>query len=119
MFFRVDIKSQSITDINSYNILNYFNNSLPTNVGSQSNVVQIGNSNNVELFLTNDVVSSAQIGNNNNTFYQSTNPSIKSEMTLKSYGNNNDIIVSGNNSISNGMSIEVIGNNKTVFVENK
>ncbi|MGX9986996.1 hypothetical protein [Chryseobacterium sp. POL2] len=117
--FFIIAKTQSFKDLNSQNVLQFLTSSQSADIGSLSNVIQLGDNNLLEASLIDDKLYSLQMGNNNVANYIDYNRNQMSEMTIRTIGNNNIIVVDGSNSISNGMSVEIIGSNKSIFIENR
>ncbi|MGG5210035.1 hypothetical protein ACQWU4_13980 [Chryseobacterium sp. MIQD13] len=84
-----------------------------------SNVIQIGDYNNAELFLnakTNIAVQ--QLGDFNTLYFINSFTDKETKTAVTAQGNNNIIDITGSNSVSDGMQIHVKGDNKTIFMRN-
>lgn len=114
-------KNVPFEELNSQNVLQLFgvgNSTVNVATGFNSNVVQIGNNNEVQIYdLNPKQVSISQIGNENKTIFINTsnNPSTA---TINSVGNKNYVDVVGSNSISENMKINIRDNNMIIFIRN-
>ena len=83
---------------------------------------QYGNSNSIELILSNQVknISIFQEGINNNlNYFDYINQNIMLDNELIMKGVNNTVTIYGSNSISQNMNIEINANNKNITVINR
>lgn len=116
LFFFSSIYAQNISEINSNNVLSY----LTTSATLSNN--QYGNSNSIELILSNQVknISIFQEGINNNlNYFDYINQNIMLDNELIMKGVNNTVTIYGSNSISQNMNIEINANNKNITVINR
>ncbi|MEG2508781.1 MAG: hypothetical protein RSA74_04990, partial [Chryseobacterium sp.] len=106
---------------NSQNVLQLFgsgNSTVNATTGFKSNVVQIGNNNEVQIYdLNPKKVSISQIGNDNKTVFINTSNK-PSTATINSVGNKNYIDMVGSNSISEKMKININDSNMIIFIRN-
>lgn len=114
-------KNVSFEELNSQNVLQLFgvgNSTVNVTTGFNSNVVQIGNNNEVQIYdLNPKQVSISQIGNENKTIFINTSNK-PSAATINSVGNKNYVDVVGSNSISENMKINIRDNNMIIFIRN-
>lgn len=124
LFFCTFYKAQkniSFEELTSQNVLKLFgsnNSTINATTGFNSNVVQVGNNNEVQIYDFNPKqVFISQIGNENKTvFVNSSNK--PSEATINSMGNSNYIDMVGSNSISEKMKINIKDSNMIIFIRN-
>ena len=112
--------------INSNNVLTILNNITITenkdlqNYNKVSQMIQIGNSNAIEVYdnskKSNLIMS--QVGNYNTTFFNNQNENQKTDHQINVKGSNNHVDITGSNSISEGMIINLKQNDKMVFIRN-
>ena len=112
--------------INSNNVLTILNNITITenkdlqNYNKVSQMIQIGNSNAIEVYdnskKSNLIMS--QVGNYNTTFFNNQNENQKTDQQINVKGSNNHVDITGSNSISEGMIINLKQNDKMVFIRN-
>lgn len=112
----------SLSQINSNTVLDFYQQTSVmqrTAAGASHDIVlQIGNSNTVELVdrTPNHIVLS-QVGDYNTTYFiNQTNHPTNAEISVKGSGNHIDI--TGSNSISDGMRININANDMTIFMRN-
>ncbi|MBD8082483.1 hypothetical protein [Chryseobacterium caseinilyticum] len=124
LFFCTFCKAQkniSFEELNSQNVLQLFgsgNSTVNVTTGFKSNVVQIGNNNEVQIYdLNPKQVSISQIGNENKTVFINTSNK-PSTATINSVGNKNYVDMVGSNSISEKMKINIRDNNMIIFIRN-
>ncbi|PQA93369.1 hypothetical protein [Chryseobacterium piscicola] len=119
-FFKAQ-KNISFEELNSQNVLQLFgsaNSTVNATTGFKSNVVQIGNNNEVQIYdLNPKKVSISQIGNDNKTVFINTSNK-PSTATINSVGNKNYIDMVGSNSISEKMKININDSNMIIFIRN-
>ena len=119
-FFKAQ-KNISFEELNSQNVLQLFgsgNSTVNATTGFKSNVVQIGNNNEVQIYdLNPKKVSISQIGNDNKTVFINTSNK-PSTATINSVGNKNYIDMVGSNSISEKMKINISDSNMIIFIRN-
>lgn len=119
-FFKAQ-KNVSFEELTSQNVLQLFgsgNSTVNAITGFKSNVVQIGNNNEVQIYdLNPKQVSIGQIGNDNKTIFINTTNK-PSTATINSMGNSNYIDMVGSNSISEKMKININNSNMIIFIRN-
>ncbi|UQB70556.1 hypothetical protein KI430_07040 [Epilithonimonas zeae] len=120
VFFSTAAISQEINwgQINSNNVIDIITKQ-DLNSKSYSSTLQIGNSNNAELYLndrTNIILQ--QIGDYNRLFYNNSFTETELKTSITTHGFNNIIDVTGSNSISENMKLTVKGDNKIIFMRN-
>ena len=128
IFLTVLYSAQKIdfNTINSNNVLTILNNITITenkdlqNYNKVSQMIQIGNSNAIEVYdnskKSNLIMS--QVGNYNTTFFNNQNENQKTDQQINVKGSNNHVDITGSNSISEGMIINLKQNDKMVFIRN-
>lgn len=120
VFFSMKTKSQQISwvQINSNNVIEIITKQTPT-LESYSSTLQIGNSNNAELYLNDKSnVLLQQIGDYNRLFYNNSFTETEVKTSIITQGFNNIIDITGNNSISENMKLTVKGDNMIIFMRN-
>jgi len=120
VFFSMKTKSQQISwvQINSNNVIEIITKQTPT-LESYSSTLQIGNSNNAELYLNDKSnVLLQQIGDYNRLFYNNSFTETEVKTSITTQGFNNIIDITGNNSISENMKLTVKGDNMIIFMRN-
>lgn len=112
----------SLSQINSNTVLDFYQQTLVLQQSdasvSKDVVMQVGNSNTIELVdrTPNHIVLS-QVGDYNTTFFVNPNNyPTNAEISVKGSGNHIDI--TGSNSISDGMRININANDMTIFMRN-
>lgn len=84
-----------------------------------SSVLQTGDYNNAELFLTPKTnIAVQQLGDFNTLYFINSFTDKETQTAVTAQGNNNIIDITGSNSVSDGMQINVKGDNKTIFMRN-
>lgn len=112
----------SLSQINSNTVLDFYQQTLVLQQSdaslSKDVVMQIGNSNTVELVdRTPNLIVLSQVGDYNTTFFVNPNNyPTNAEISVKGSGNHIDI--TGSNSISDGMRININANDMTIFMRN-
>ena len=117
----LSVKSQQIDwdRINSNTVLNVIAGKNPDQMMSYSNIIQMGDANNAELFLNAKTnISVKQLGDYNSLYFNNSFTDTETKTAVTTQGNNNIIDVTGSNSISDGLQIQVKGDNKTIFMRN-
>jgi len=120
VFFSMKTKSQQISwvQINSNNVIEIITKQTPT-LESYFSTLQIGNSNNAELYLNDKSnVLLQQIGDYNRLFYNNSFTETEVKTSITTQGFNNIIDITGNNSISENMKLTVKGDNMIIFMRN-
>ncbi|MFC4162567.1 hypothetical protein ACFOWU_02820 [Epilithonimonas zeae] len=113
-------KSQQISwmQINSNNVIEIITKQTPT-LESYSSTLQIGNSNNAELYLNDKSnILLQQIGDYNRLFYNNSFTETEVKTSIITQGFNNIIDITGNNSISENLKLTVKGDNMIIFMRN-
>lgn len=121
LFIFIVAKSQQVDwdRINSNNILNVIANQNPDQAVSYSNIIQIGDFNNADLYLNAKTdISVKQLGDYNSLYFINSFTEKETKATITTQGNNNIIDITGSNSISDGMKINVRSDNMTIFMRN-
>ncbi|MET3536026.1 hypothetical protein [Chryseobacterium limigenitum] len=117
----LSVKSQQIDwdRIDSNTVLNVIAGQNPDQMMSYSNIIQMGDANNAELFLNAKTnISVKQLGDYNSLYFNNSFTDTETKTAITTQGNNNIIDVTGSNSISDGLQIQVKGDNKTIFMRN-
>ena len=86
---------------------------------SYSNILQIGDSNNIETMInakTNIMIQ--QLGDYNSLYFNNSFSDTKTKNVINTQGNNNIIDITGSNSVSENMKVNVKGDNMTIFMRN-
>lgn len=86
---------------------------------SYSNILQIGDSNNIEAMInakTNIMIQ--QLGDYNSLYFNNSFSDTKTKNVINTQGNNNIIDITGSNSVSENMKVNVKGDNMTIFMRN-
>ncbi|SIN82079.1 hypothetical protein SAMN05444409_0597 [Epilithonimonas zeae] len=120
VFFSMKTKSQQISwmQINSNNVIEIITKQTPT-LESYSSTLQIGNSNNAELYLNDKSnILLQQIGDYNRLFYNNSFTETEVKTSIITQGFNNIIDITGNNSISENLKLTVKGDNMIIFMRN-
>ncbi|MBB4807745.1 hypothetical protein HNP38_003061 [Chryseobacterium defluvii] len=121
LFFFFFVKSQQVDwdRINSNTILNIIAGHQSEQIMTLSEVIQIGDSNNADLFINakTDVLV-RQIGDYNSFYFINSFTDTETKAAVTTQGNNNIIDITGSNSISDGLKMNVRGDNVTIFMRN-
>ncbi|WP_336687787.1 hypothetical protein [Chryseobacterium bernardetii] len=105
--------------VNSNTILNLISKQDMEMIAGYSNIMQMGEYNNVELSLNNKtIITVKQLGDYNALYFINSFADKETKAAIITQGSNNIIDVSGSNSISDGIQINVKGDNRTVFMRN-
>lgn len=116
------LKSQQVewNQINSNNVLDLaILQAADNNHTSYSNILQIGDSNNIEAMInakTNIMIQ--QLGDYNSLYFNNSFSDTKTKNVINTQGNNNIIDITGSNSVSENMKVNVKGDNMTIFMRN-
>jgi hypothetical protein len=121
LFIFIVAKSQQVdwNGINSNNVLSVITSQNSDQAISSSQVFQIGDFNNADLYLNAKTdISVRQLGDYNNLYFINSFEEKSTKATITTQGHNNIIDVTGSNSISDGMKINVRSDNMTIFMRN-
>lgn len=115
------LKSQQVewNQINSNSVLDLAILQAVDNHTSYSNILQIGDSNNIEAMInakTNIMIQ--QLGDYNSLYFNNSFSDTKTTNVITTQGNNNIIDITGSNSVSENMKVNVKGDNRTIFIRN-
>lgn len=115
------LKSQQVewNQINSNSVLDLAILQAVDNHTSYSNILQIGDSNNIEAMInakTNIMIQ--QLGDYNSLYFNNSFSDTKTKNVINIQGNNNIIDITGSNSVSENMKVNVKGDNMTIFMRN-
>jgi len=115
------LKSQQVewNQINSNSVLDLAILQAVDNHTSYSNILQIGDSNNIEAMInvkTNIMIQ--QLGDYNSLYFNNSFSDTKTKNVINTQGNNNIIDITGSNSVSENMKVNVKGDNMTIFMRN-
>jgi hypothetical protein len=115
------LKSQQVewNQINSNSVLDLAILQAVDNHTSYSNILQIGDSNNIEAMInakTNIMIQ--QLGDYNSLYFNNFFSDTKTTNVITTQGNNNIIDITGSNSVSENMKVNVKGDNRTIFIRN-
>lgn len=115
------MKSQQVewNQINSNNALDLTLVQAKDNFTSYSNIIQIGDANNVEAMINAKTsILIQQLGDYNSLFFNNSFSDTKTKNAISTQGNNNIIDITGSNSVSENMKLNVKGDNMTIFMRN-
>jgi hypothetical protein len=115
------LKSQQVewNQINSSNALDLTLIQAKDNFTSYSNIIQIGDANNVEAIINAKTsILIQQLGDYNSLFFNNSFSDTKTKNAINTQGNNNIIDITGSNSVSENMKLNVKGDNMTIFMRN-
>lgn len=117
-FFYKAQQKVSFEELNSQNVLQAFGGARVGNSAGFTQVLQVGNGNDVKIYDQNPKqVSISQIGNENQTLYINTS-NTPSAATINTKGNSNYVDMVGSNSISENMKININNSNMIIFIRN-
>lgn len=115
------MKSQQVewNQINSNTALDLTLVQAKDNFTSYSNIIQIGDANNVEAMINAKTsILIQQLGDYNSLFFNNSFSDTKTKNAISTQGNNNIIDITGSNSVSENMKLNVKGDNMTIFMRN-
>ncbi|GEM_PF-921923 len=117
LFYKAQQKV-SFEELNSQNVLQAFGGAGVGSSAGFTQVLQVGNGNDVKIYDRNPKqVSISQIGNENQTLYINTS-NTPSAATINTKGNSNYVDMVGSNSISENMKININNSNMIIFIRN-